>query len=90
METEKEYDFDTVRVQDFIVALVGSENCALNSIFESLFPNRKKVIFKSASNEALLESYCYDLDLDDNEFSLENSPATFIVNKALRDFLDAK
>jgi len=87
LETEEMYEFETDRVQDFIVALVGDENIALNSIFESLFPDREVELFKSASLEAQLESFCYDQDLDDNEFSLENRPAMFIIEKTLRDFL---
>jgi hypothetical protein len=86
LKTKEEYDFDTDRVQDFIVALVDSENITLNSIFESLFPKRRRAIFKSASLEAQLESYCYGQDLD--EHSLENRPAMFIIEKTLRDFLD--
>jgi len=88
LETEEMYEFETDRVQDFIVALVGDENIALNSIFESLFPDREVELFKSASLEAQLESYCQDLD--DNEFSLENNPAMFIIQESLRNFIGEK
>jgi len=92
LETEEEYEFETDRVQDFIVALVGSENCALNSIFESLFKKRRRAIFESASLEAQLEIDCYDQDLDEDffEHSLENRPAMFIIEETLRNFLGNK